>query len=119
MAAFPLWGALVSLGRQVGELGCAEAECLLTLGDPAGTETICPQAPGWGKQRCVPPLPAHLPGEQRGCQHLSELYGYYVSIINCHLPPMANSDQRLEHFDRILEMQNFEAQDTPNILDHE
>ena len=37
-----------------------------------------------------------------------------------HLPPhMANNDQRLEHFDRILEMQNFEAQDTPNILDHE
>ncbi|XP_007454285.1 PREDICTED: inositol polyphosphate 5-phosphatase K isoform X2 [Lipotes vexillifer] len=26
---------------------------------------------------------------------------------------------RLEHFDRILEMQNFEAQDIPNILDHD
>lgn len=94
----------MSLGRQVGELGCAGGECLLTLGDPAGTETICPQAPD-GKTEVCPPTPAHLPGEQRGVNIFLKLYGYYVSIINCHLPPhMANNDQRLEHFDRILEM---------------
>ncbi|KAM9748510.1 inositol polyphosphate 5-phosphatase K isoform 2-T2 [Dama dama] len=59
-------------------------------------------------------------GNKGGVNIFLKLYGYYVSIINCHLPPhMANNDQRLEHFDRILEMQNFEAQDIPNILDHD
>ncbi|XP_055432944.1 inositol polyphosphate 5-phosphatase K isoform X2 [Bubalus kerabau] len=59
-------------------------------------------------------------GNKGGVNIFLKLYGYYVSIINCHLPPhMANNDQRLEHFDRILEMQNFETQDTPNILDHD
>nr|XP_058905033.1 inositol polyphosphate 5-phosphatase K isoform X4 [Kogia breviceps] len=59
-------------------------------------------------------------GNKGGVNIFLKFYGYYVSIINCHLPPhMANNDQRLEHFDRILEMQNFEAQDIPNILDHD
>ncbi|XP_036691527.1 inositol polyphosphate 5-phosphatase K isoform X5 [Balaenoptera musculus] len=59
-------------------------------------------------------------GNKGGINIFLKFYGYYVSIINCHLPPhMANNDQRLEHFDRILEMQNFEAQDIPNILDHD
>ncbi|XP_004684857.2 PREDICTED: inositol polyphosphate 5-phosphatase K [Condylura cristata] len=59
-------------------------------------------------------------GNKGGVNICLKLYGYYVSIINCHLPPhMANNDQRLEHFDRILEMQNFEGQEIPNILDHD
>lgn len=59
-------------------------------------------------------------GNKGGVNIFLKLYGYYVSIINCHLPPhMANNDQRLEHFDRILEMQNFKGHDVPNILDHE
>ncbi|XP_008071553.1 inositol polyphosphate 5-phosphatase K isoform X1 [Carlito syrichta] len=59
-------------------------------------------------------------GNKGGVNICMKLYGYYVSIINCHLPPhMSNNDQRLEHFDRILEMQNFEGQDIPNILDHD
>ncbi|XP_004483828.1 inositol polyphosphate 5-phosphatase K isoform X2 [Dasypus novemcinctus] len=59
-------------------------------------------------------------GNKGGVNICLKLYGYYVSIINCHLPPhLANNDQRLEHFDRILEMQNFEGQDIPNILDHD
>ncbi|XP_027965033.1 inositol polyphosphate 5-phosphatase K isoform X5 [Eumetopias jubatus] len=59
-------------------------------------------------------------GNKGGVTICLKLYGYYVSIINCHLPPhMANNDQRLEHFDRILEMQNFEGQDIPNILEHD
>lgn len=80
-----------------------------------------------GKERCVPPRAASYPsarlsyqGNKGGVNICLKLYGYYVSIINCHLPPhMANNVQRLEHFDRILEMQNIEGHSIPNILDHE
>ncbi|XP_020013504.1 inositol polyphosphate 5-phosphatase K isoform X2 [Castor canadensis] len=59
-------------------------------------------------------------GNKGGVNICLKLYGYYVSIINCHLPPhVSNNDQRLEHFDRILEMQNFKRYDIPNILDHD
>ncbi|XP_013358853.1 PREDICTED: inositol polyphosphate 5-phosphatase K isoform X1 [Chinchilla lanigera] len=59
-------------------------------------------------------------GNKGGVNIFLKVYGYYVSIVNCHLPPhMANNDQRLEHFDRILEMQNFKGHDVPNILDHD
>nr|XP_021518252.1 inositol polyphosphate 5-phosphatase K [Meriones unguiculatus] len=59
-------------------------------------------------------------GNKGGVNVCLKLYGYYVSIVNCHLPPhMANNNQRLEHFDRILESQTFEGDDIPNILDHE
>ncbi|XP_049638518.1 inositol polyphosphate 5-phosphatase K isoform X2 [Suncus etruscus] len=61
-----------------------------------------------------------IKGNKGGVHICMKLYGYYVSIINCHLPPhMTNNDQRLEHFDRILEMQNFKGLDIPNILDHD
>ncbi|ELK26980.1 PREDICTED: inositol polyphosphate 5-phosphatase K isoform X1 [Myotis davidii] len=59
-------------------------------------------------------------GNKGGINICLKLYGYYVSIINCHLPPhLANNDQRLEHFDWILEKQSFEGPDIPNILDHD
>ncbi|XP_008968188.3 inositol polyphosphate 5-phosphatase K isoform X1 [Pan paniscus] len=59
-------------------------------------------------------------GNKGGVNICLKLYGYYVSIINCHLPPhISNNYQRLEHFDRILEMQNCEGRDIPNILDHD
>lgn len=59
-------------------------------------------------------------GNKGGITICLKVYGYYVSIINCHLPPhMYNNDQRLEHFDRILESLTFEGYDVPNILDHE
>ncbi|XP_004707363.2 inositol polyphosphate 5-phosphatase K isoform X1 [Echinops telfairi] len=59
-------------------------------------------------------------GNKGGVNICLRLYGYYISIINCHLPPhLTNNDQRLEHFDRILEMQTFEGLDIPNILDHD
>lgn len=59
-------------------------------------------------------------GNKGGVNICLKLYGYYVSIINCHLPPhMYNNDQRLEHFDRILESLTFEGFDVPNILDHD
>ncbi|XP_069883553.1 inositol polyphosphate 5-phosphatase K isoform X2 [Dipodomys merriami] len=59
-------------------------------------------------------------GNKGGVNICLKLYGYYVSIINCHLPPhLYNNDQRLEHFDRILETQNFEGSAIPNVLDHD
>uniref|UniRef100_A0A5F4W407 Inositol polyphosphate-related phosphatase domain-containing protein n=1 Tax=Callithrix jacchus TaxID=9483 RepID=A0A5F4W407_CALJA len=59
-------------------------------------------------------------GNKGGVNICLKLYGYYISIINCHLPPhISNNYQRLEHFDQILEMQNFGGQDIPNILDHD
>ncbi|KAK7803820.1 hypothetical protein U0070_001782 [Myodes glareolus] len=59
-------------------------------------------------------------GNKGGVNICLKLYGYYVSIVNCHLPPhMSNNDQRLEHFDRILESQTFEGYNIPNILDHD
>lgn len=74
-------------------------------------------------QSRVSPHPSfHLfyQGNKGGVNVCLKLYGYYVSIINCHLPPhMYNNDQRLEHFDRILESLTFEGYDVPNILDHE
>lgn len=80
-----------------------------------------------GRERYFLPRAAPSPstrlsfqGNKGGVNVCLKLYGYYVSIINCHLPPhLANNDQRLEHFDWILEMQNFERPDIPNILDHE
>ena len=96
-------------------------------GRSCGEERPSPLRPTVGKERCVPPTAAssasaHLSyqGNKGGVNICLKLYGYYVSIVNCHLPPhMANNDQRLEHFDRILETQNFEGLDIPNILDHE
>ncbi|XP_012784924.2 inositol polyphosphate 5-phosphatase K [Ochotona princeps] len=59
-------------------------------------------------------------GNKGGVNICLKVYGYYISVINCHLPPhMSNNDKRLEHFDRILEMQNFEEHGIPNILDHD
>nr|BAT46556.1 inositol polyphosphate 5-phosphatase K [Tokudaia muenninki] len=59
-------------------------------------------------------------GNKGGVNICLKLYGYYISIINCHLPPhMDNNDQRLEHFDQILESLTFEGYDIPNILDHD
>ncbi|XP_052050748.1 inositol polyphosphate 5-phosphatase K [Apodemus sylvaticus] len=59
-------------------------------------------------------------GNKGGVNICLKLYGYYISIVNCHLPPhMYNNDQRLEHFDRILESLTFEGCDVPNILDHD
>ncbi|XP_038183326.1 inositol polyphosphate 5-phosphatase K [Arvicola amphibius] len=59
-------------------------------------------------------------GNKGGVNICLKLYGYYVSIVNCHLPPhLSNNDQRLEHFDRILESQTFEGYNIPNILDHD
>uniref|UniRef100_A0A6I8P111 Inositol polyphosphate-related phosphatase domain-containing protein n=1 Tax=Ornithorhynchus anatinus TaxID=9258 RepID=A0A6I8P111_ORNAN len=51
--------------------------------------------------------------------HMS-LYGYSICLMNCHLPAhMDNIDQRLDTFERILEMQDFSSKDVPNILDHD
>lgn len=47
------------------------------------------------------------------------LYGHTVCFMNCHLPAhMENTEQRLDDFEKILEMQ-FEGEDIPGPLDHE
>ncbi|XP_068945786.1 inositol polyphosphate 5-phosphatase K isoform X3 [Petaurus breviceps papuanus] len=59
-------------------------------------------------------------GNKGGVTVCFRIYGYAICFLNCHLPPhMSNVDQRLSDFDRILEMQNFEKEDIPNILDHD
>lgn len=48
------------------------------------------------------------------------LYGHTVCFMNCHLPAhMENLEQRLDDFERILELQQFEGETIPSILDHE
>ncbi|XP_051848148.1 inositol polyphosphate 5-phosphatase K isoform X1 [Antechinus flavipes] len=59
-------------------------------------------------------------GNKGGVAICFRLYGYAICLLNCHLPAhVSNVDQRLNDFDRILEMQNFEKEDIPNILDHD
>ncbi|XP_027717656.1 inositol polyphosphate 5-phosphatase K isoform X2 [Vombatus ursinus] len=59
-------------------------------------------------------------GNKGGVAICFRLYGYAICLLNCHLPAhLSNIDQRLSDFDKILEMQNFEKQDIPNILDHD
>ncbi|XP_074045276.1 inositol polyphosphate 5-phosphatase K isoform X2 [Macrotis lagotis] len=59
-------------------------------------------------------------GNKGGVTVCFRIYGYSLCFLNCHLPPhVANIDQRLSDFDKILEMQNFEKEDIPNILDHD
>lgn len=48
------------------------------------------------------------------------LYGHTICFMNCHLPAhIENAEQRLDDFEKILEMQQFEDESVPNILDHE
>ncbi|XP_015277328.1 PREDICTED: inositol polyphosphate 5-phosphatase K [Gekko japonicus] len=48
------------------------------------------------------------------------LYGHMVCFVNCHLPAhMENAEQRLDDFEHILEMQQFEGEKVPGVLDHD
>ncbi|XP_048374631.1 inositol polyphosphate 5-phosphatase K isoform X2 [Sphaerodactylus townsendi] len=48
------------------------------------------------------------------------LYGHMVCFVNCHLPAhMENAEQRLDDFEHILEMQQFEGETVPGVLDHD
>ena len=76
IAAFPPQRGLASLGWQVDELGSEDGEA--TLGAECLTPGRSHRRSRMGKDRCVPPRmashpSAHLPGEQRGHQHLPEV----------------------------------------------
>ena len=63
----------------------------------------------------------HLPyqGNKGGVTIRMSLYGHTVCFMNCHLPAhMENTEQRLDDFEKILEMQ-FEGENIPSSLDHE
>ncbi|XP_009674199.2 inositol polyphosphate 5-phosphatase K isoform X2 [Struthio camelus] len=58
-------------------------------------------------------------GNKGGVTIRMSLYGYTVCFINCHLPAhMENTEQRLDDFEKILEMQ-FEGENVPSTLDHD
>lgn len=47
------------------------------------------------------------------------LYGNLVCLLNCHLMAHMNyALQRVDEFEHILETQDFDISDTPNVLDH-
>ncbi|XP_066491252.1 inositol polyphosphate 5-phosphatase K isoform X1 [Tiliqua scincoides] len=59
-------------------------------------------------------------GNKGGVAIRMSLYGHTVCFLNCHLPAhMENLEQRLDDFERILEMQEFEGEAIPSILDHD
>lgn len=58
-------------------------------------------------------------GNKGGVTIRLSLYGHTICFINCHLPAhMENTEQRLDDFEKILEMQ-FEGENIPSTLDHE
>lgn len=59
-------------------------------------------------------------GNKGGVTIRLSLYGHMICFINCHLPAhIENTDQRLDNFEKILEMQQFEGENVPGVLDHE
>ncbi|XP_068512506.1 inositol polyphosphate 5-phosphatase K isoform X1 [Anas acuta] len=58
-------------------------------------------------------------GNKGGVTIRMSLYGHTVCFINCHLPAhMENTEQRLDDFEKILELQ-FEGENIPSTLDHD
>ncbi|POI27117.1 hypothetical protein CIB84_009132 [Bambusicola thoracicus] len=58
-------------------------------------------------------------GNKGGVTIRMSLYGHTICFMNCHLPAhMENTEQRLDDFEKILEMQ-FEEESVPTTLDHD
>ncbi|XP_054022325.1 inositol polyphosphate 5-phosphatase K isoform X2 [Dryobates pubescens] len=58
-------------------------------------------------------------GNKGGVTIRMSLYGHTICFMNCHLPAhMENTEQRLDDFEKILEMQ-FEGENVPSTLDHD
>lgn len=58
-------------------------------------------------------------GNKGGVTIRMSLYGHTICFMNCHLPAhMENTEQRLDDFEKILEMQ-FEGENIPSTLDHD
>ncbi|XP_019401416.1 PREDICTED: inositol polyphosphate 5-phosphatase K isoform X2 [Crocodylus porosus] len=59
-------------------------------------------------------------GNKGGVTIRLSLYGHTICFINCHLPAhIENTDQRLDNCEKILEMQQFEGENVPGVLDHD
>ncbi|XP_018101770.1 inositol polyphosphate 5-phosphatase K isoform X2 [Xenopus laevis] len=59
-------------------------------------------------------------GNKGGVTVRMSVYGHMVCFMNCHLPAhMENTNQRLDDFERMLDTQQFDDDNTGNILDHD
>ncbi|XP_078061753.1 inositol polyphosphate 5-phosphatase K-like [Mustelus asterias] len=59
-------------------------------------------------------------GNKGGVVVRLSIYGHLICFLNCHLPAhMENKSQRLDSFERILEMQQFSGCKAQAILDHD
>ncbi|XP_062815792.1 inositol polyphosphate 5-phosphatase K isoform X3 [Anolis carolinensis] len=59
-------------------------------------------------------------GNKGGVTTRMSLYGHSVCFLNCHLPAhMENTEQRLDDFEHILEMQQFDGESIPGVMDHD
>ncbi|XP_069475443.1 phosphatidylinositol 4,5-bisphosphate 5-phosphatase A [Ambystoma mexicanum] len=59
-------------------------------------------------------------GNKGGVSVRLALFGHMVCFLNCHLPAhMENSEQRMENFESILQLQQFEGPLASGVLDHD
>ncbi|MEE6526313.1 hypothetical protein FKM82_026898 [Ascaphus truei] len=59
-------------------------------------------------------------GNKGGVSIRLALFGHMVCFLNCHLPAhMENSDQRVDNFESILQLQQFQGPLANGVLDHE
>ncbi|KAJ1092614.1 hypothetical protein NDU88_005724 [Pleurodeles waltl] len=59
-------------------------------------------------------------GNKGGVSVRMSLFGHMVCFLNCHLPAhMENSEQRMENFESILQLQQFEGPLASGVLDHD
>ncbi|PIO31098.1 hypothetical protein AB205_0031990 [Aquarana catesbeiana] len=61
-----------------------------------------------------------LEGNKGGVSIRLSLFGHMVCFLNCHLPAhMENSDQRVDNFESILQLQQFQGPLANGVLDHD
>ncbi|XP_053324521.1 phosphatidylinositol 4,5-bisphosphate 5-phosphatase A [Spea bombifrons] len=59
-------------------------------------------------------------GNKGGVSIRMALFGHMVCFLNCHLPAhMENSDQRVDNFESILQLQQFQGPLANGVLDHD
>ncbi|XP_068096874.1 phosphatidylinositol 4,5-bisphosphate 5-phosphatase A isoform X2 [Hyperolius riggenbachi] len=59
-------------------------------------------------------------GNKGGVSVRLSLFGHMVCFLNCHLPAhMENSDQRVDNFESILQLQQFQGPLANGVLDHD
>ena len=58
-------------------------------------------------------------GNKGGVSVRLSFYGHSLCFLNCHLAAhMQHASQRLDEFERILDVQTFEGPQAPSVLDH-